>query len=124
MANLDRRVTLVFDPLFGTKAVEAATRGPLWLLDSPQNKATAKALWVKYEKKVGHITLFTPMGDTLEEACELVISDIFEHHPRLHELTVIGISITDKIRSALGAGTFRENEYGLVFRRSRSIDEN
>ena len=118
MANLDSRVTLVLDESYGLRATEDAKRGPVWLVKSPKNAEAATVLWRKLKARGDYITVFESNSESAENACLSVIPDIDLHHPELLELTVVGVTLTPRIRSVLATGVFRVTEDGFVLCRS------
>ncbi len=113
--GLAHQVSIVLDPTFGARLVALARKGPVWIVDSPDNQAATKICW-KADPSASHlngITLLTSFDTiSLEDTLIDNLSTIDLHHgehsaPTPYSvLEVIGTRKTSKIESAFA-------EYGF-----------
>jgi hypothetical protein len=92
------RVSVVFDPQWGAKAEKLATLGPVWLIDSEDNKAAASKLWARSGLPPGHVTTFEP------QSLSDLLHTVSEHHPSWRTIHVYGASLREDEMNALGLG--------------------
>jgi hypothetical protein len=131
MNSAQYRVVVVVDRGFGEKLESIPAGVPVWIVDSLVNRAAAEKAWAA-TPQVSHlegITIFTsPEGASPERSLIGQIDTIDLHHgtysadPPYSVLDVIGVTITEGIRSALEQNGFTEihtRETG--FRASRAL---
>jgi hypothetical protein len=116
-------VTLVVDPDFGERATAQASRGPLWVIESPPNKAAIEALWNSGPSPFENSpTWFKAVPDrTPEDAAMWTIGTVDGHHPEWRTFEVIGVALSQKLTDALlecAPGTAKETSEGFVFVRA------
>ena len=120
------RVCIVVDRNFGERLAELARGVPVWIVDTPSNKAVAQRLW-KERPNESHLTGITTFDDTeSSSADELLIAELDSidlHHgvhsadPPYTELEVLGARLTDTAKQALAAygfAKFHENSIGFT----------
>ena len=98
------RVCIVVDRNFGERLAELARGVPVWIVDTPSNKAVAQRLW-KERPNESHLTGITTFDDTeSSSADELLIAELdsIDLHHGVHsattpytELEVLGARLTD-----------------------------
>jgi hypothetical protein len=113
------RVVVVVDRGFGEKLESIPAGIPIWIVDSLVNRAAADKAWAA-TPQVSHlegITIFTsPEGASPERSLIGQIDTIDLHHgiysadPPYSVLDIIGVAITEEIRSALEQNGFTEIE--------------
>ncbi len=107
------RVFVVLDPAFGSQVEAAASVGPVWMIDSDENRQAAKGLWASGRFGPTGVTVFLP------RPLPWLLPDIDLHHPGWQELEFHGVTAVD-VRKALvqfGEGELRETEGGFLFSR-------
>jgi hypothetical protein len=116
-------VTLVVDPNFGKRANAQASIGPLWVIESPSNRAAIEGLWNSGPSPFENApTLFNAVsGRTPEDAAMWEISMVDDHHPEWRTFEVVGAGLSQKLIDALiqcAPGTAKETAEGFVFMRA------
>ena len=111
------RVIVVVDRAFGER-LESIARGiPVWIIDSPTNRAFVEKLWREYPEPshLKGITIFNSPEDASAERSLLGQLDTIDlHHgaysadPPYSELEVIGAVLTEAIQTALEQTGFKE----------------
>jgi hypothetical protein len=111
------RVIVIVDRAFG-KQLESIARGvPVWIVDSPSNRASVEKVWREYPEPshLRGITIFTsPEGVSAERSLLGQLDTIDLHHgaysadPPYSVLEVIGVVLTDAIQTALEQTGFKE----------------
>jgi hypothetical protein len=104
-------VTLVVDPQFGQLGMAQAELGPLWMIDSSQNRPVIEELWSRRGSEPANSpTYFNAVpGRSAEESAIAFIGTIIDHHPDWRTLEVIGAR-----PSALILDEFRQYAIGLI----------
>jgi hypothetical protein len=97
-------VAVVLDPSY-KKLKELVARMPVWAIESPPNRESAKQLWptlgaANHEAGLTLFKVFTT--DTLANFLA-VIEDVELHHPPATELRIIGVRDSDLLRTSLKA---------------------
>jgi hypothetical protein len=117
-------VALVVDPDFGNRLGALALEMPVWVADTPTNRAAAEILWKRTPVGISHaargaITTFqVRVGESPSAWAIEILGDIdlhhgeFSHTPGYSVLEVIGTEATSDLRDAL-------REYGLTELESR-----
>jgi hypothetical protein len=120
-------VTLVMDPHFGAKAKAYAEIGPLWLIESVENKAIVEEIWAAgktrfFAAPTYFDRLFDPMDDVARELrVAQVIWAMDDHHPEWQKFEIIGHPLTDGVLKAFGEcapGYAETTSQGFVFHRT------
>ncbi len=124
MSDRAYSVALVVDPAYGDRLGALAVAMPVWIADTPTNRAAAEALWRRAPSSIPHtasgaITTFQVQPSESRSAwARSILGDIDLHHgeyshmPPYSALEVIGTEVTDDLREAL-------SEYGLTEVESR-----
>ncbi len=111
------RVIVVVDRGFGEK-LESMPRGiPVWIIDSPLNRSAAERVWARFPEPnhLKGITIFKSPEDASPERSLIGQLDTIDlHHgvyssdPPYNVLEVVGVALTEAIRSALAQMGFTE----------------
>lgn len=111
------RVIVVVDRAYGEQ-LESIARGiPVWIIDSPTNRAFVEKVWREYPEPshLKGITIFNSPEDVTAERSLLGQLDTIDlHHgaysadPPYSELEVIGVVPTEAIQTALEQTGFKE----------------
>jgi hypothetical protein len=123
--NIPYTVGFVADPSFGAGLSELALRMHVWVIDSPENKATAQSFWKQHPEqstKVG-LTTFTPSGHPAEQDLFDQLDTIEEHHPGFNCFEIFGVPMSDRIRTVLtevGFSQFSSTTQGFKAEKSSS----
>ena len=102
------KVALVVDAEFGSQLDALALRRHVWIVDSPTNKAAVHNVWEsqrgdKFTPLETGATVFDPQGSTPSEWCLSILETVEEHHAALNTLEVIGVELSEQLRSALAS---------------------
>jgi hypothetical protein len=109
-------VGLVVDLGFGDRLLGLASRMPVWLIDTPINRAAAERHWRTHTGQVhtnGVTTFKYDATGTPEQWCSDVLSNVDLHHgqyshdPPYSAVEVLGTPLTEKLRTAF-------NEFGFM----------
>jgi hypothetical protein len=117
MPNAPYCVFVVLDGEYGTRLSELVVTGPVWILDTPTNRAAAQSFWNAFpdHDELDGVTVFTSKNSDSAEAtfiCEIGTIDI--HHnarsadPPYTVLEIIGSSLSEKIETELSRYGFNE----------------
>jgi hypothetical protein len=115
MPNDPHSVFVVLDGEYGTRLSELIVKGPIWIVDTPTNRAAAEIFWAAYpdRKHPDGVTVFKSMNVGSPETILLAnLYTIDLHHnaysadPPYTVLEVIGTSLSEKIKTEL-------SEYGF-----------
>ncbi|GAB2878617.1 hypothetical protein GCM10027277_54790 [Pseudoduganella ginsengisoli] len=94
------RVALVLEPMFGNECMTQLERMPVWIIDSPQNRAAVEKIRKAGVLDESGVTTFQPReGESLVMACERIVQSLDDHYnersqtPGYSELAVIGVSL-------------------------------
>jgi hypothetical protein len=121
-------VGVVLDIAFGVRLSELARRMPVWIVDTPINRAAAEELWRRDPipaptRKVSRRSQPTPNRSRKNGFWELETVDlhhgIHSHTPPYSALVVIGVHLTPQLRAAFedfGLTLFEENSEGFTAR--------
>jgi hypothetical protein len=112
------RVFVVLDREYGKRLSEPAAKGPVWIVDSPVNRAEAEQLWSARPTytHLDAVTTFKSDCSSPEETLINELDTIDEHHgnysadPPYTILEVIGTTATEKVKAKLGRFGFNEFE--------------
>jgi hypothetical protein len=113
------RVTVVLDREYGERLSQLIAQGPVWVVDTPTNRAVAQKIWSADPNRShldGITTFKTGSASSPEDAllCELDTIDL--HHgvhsanPPYTVVEVIGTSISDRLRCELSQFGFDQFE--------------
>ena len=112
-------VAIVLDPKFGSRLIDLAQRMPVWIADTPENRAVAKALWhgdvaTRASETLHEVTTFVVNPATSPEEQMVNILDTVDlHHgeysqdPPYRYLEVFGALPTETVRREL-------NRFGFI----------
>jgi hypothetical protein len=108
-------VGIVVDPAFGDRLRALADQMPVWVADTPANRAAAEAYWEKDPGRppTAGVTIFrVAPGASPEAWCAEVLEIVLEHHgpfshdPPVTVLTIVGAQPVGELRTALTACGF------------------
>src|SRR5258707_5607422 len=117
---------VVVDPNYGDRLETTSHIAPVWVVDSPQNKAACKRLWHAHptsdHREKGSVTCYN-VTDADARLANLinVLPDLEEHHREfsgVFTLEVIGLKLTDSVIRTLrelGFSSFSEAPEGFQF---------
>ena len=104
------RIFVVLDPEYGDRLFELAQAGPVWIVDTPSNCATAQKVWAVQPGR-GHlegVTTFKTGDDSSPEDILINALDTIDlHHgpysadPPYTVLEVIGAVLSDRLKTEL-----------------------
>ena len=125
------RVFVVLDREYGVRVLELARSGPVWIVDTPQNRAVTKNLWAAHPNR-NHpegVTTFKAGDDcSSEETLINELDTINLHHgsysadPPYTILEVIGTPISERLKAELSHYGFSEFQAtGEGFRTVRTL---
>jgi hypothetical protein len=131
MSTEPYKVVVVVDPVFGNRLSDITRGVPVWIVDTPVNRAAAERMWAQRpgESHLTGITIFKAPADSGEEALLAEIDTIDLHHraysasPPYSILEVIGASLTDRIKNKLrkyGFEEFHSSSRGFIAVRAAS----
>jgi hypothetical protein len=111
------RVFVVLDREYGERLFELARGGPVWIVDTPQNRAVAQSLWTS-SPKLNHlegVTTFKASQDCSNEETLINELDAIDlHHgsysadPPYTVLEVIGARLSNKLENELSRFGFNQ----------------
>jgi hypothetical protein len=110
-------VFVVLDSEYGVSLSQLVANGPVWILDTPINRAAAQSFWDEFPDRnhLNGVTVFTSKNvPSLEDALLCEIDTIDMHHngfwadPPYSVLEIIGVAITPKIQLELSKYGFNE----------------
>lgn len=111
------RVFFVLDRDYGERLLELARSGPVWIVDTPQNRAVAQNLWAANPNRnhLEGVTTFKAGDDcSSEETLINELDTIDLHHgsysadPPYTVLEVIGARLSDKLENELSRFGFNQ----------------
>ena len=127
------RVSIVLDREYGQRLVELAEKGPVWIVDTPENRTVAQEIWASHPNRShleGVTTFKVSDGTSSEDMLINELDTIDLHHgaysanPPYTVLDVIGTAITARLKAELeefGFDDFQEQPNG--FRAVRPIPD-
>jgi hypothetical protein len=127
------RVSIVLDREYGQRLVELAETGPVWIVDTPENRTVAQEIWASHPNRShleGVTTFKVSDGTSSEDMLIHELDTIDLHHgaysanPPYTVLDVIGTAITARLKAELeefGFDDFQERPNG--FRAVRPIPD-
>lgn len=94
------RVALVLEPMFGDECISLRELMPVWIIDSPQNRAAVDKIRNSRLPGKSEVTTFQKReGESLVMACGRIVQSLDDHYdehsqtPGYTELNVIGVSL-------------------------------
>jgi hypothetical protein len=115
MSTAPYSVSVVLDRAYGSRLAELIALGPVWIVDSPVNRAVAEDMWAKFPKRshlYGITTFKAAETDSPEEMLIGNLGTIDLHHgfhsadPPYTVLEVVGVRLTARIEAALAGFGF------------------
>ena len=113
------RVFVVLVRDYGERLDELNQNGPVWIVDTPLNRAVAERIWAAAPNR-GHLEGVTTFKSSEDSSCEEVVINeletIDDHHgthsanPPYTVIEVIGVTISDKIKESLAEFGFNRFE--------------
>jgi hypothetical protein len=89
-------VAVVFTPDFSERLEKLAFHTPVWLIETPENRAAAQSVWLHaVEWPHMRVTLFRPREEWRTLLAQIAIEHAVDH------LDVTGTPLTDAAREAL-----------------------
>lgn len=127
------KVIVVLDREYGEQLPELPDSVPVWVVDTPPNRAVAERLWAE-RRDESHLTGITTFkvqsGCSPDDILVGELGTIDLHHgeyssqPPYSILEVIGTSLNDTIKAALAEFGFNEfQSCGTGFRATRPLPE-
>ncbi|EKS9912568.1 MULTISPECIES: hypothetical protein [Burkholderia] len=125
-------VALIVDPDFGARIQEVAAKvRHTWVVATPANVVVAEQIWRASPNPSrlnmeGGATTFIQYGVDQESWCDAILNAVDEHHnchsydPGYSILEVYGITLTERLRSALvelGFSFFSPTDWGFCARK-------
>jgi hypothetical protein len=128
------RVFVVLDRNYGARLTDLVEIGPVWIVDTPVNRAVAEKIWAadRCHSHLDGVTTFKFVPDSSEE--DVVINKlettdlhhgIYSSDPPYTILEIIGTPVTPRLKAELalfGFDTFEQTALG--FRAVRPLPKN
>ncbi len=117
MPDVPYSVFVVLDGEYGTRLAELIVKGPVWIVDTPTNRAAAQSFWNAFPDRdhLDGVTVFKPKGNGSTEATFISEIDTIDMHhnaysadPPYTVLEVIGTSLSEKVKTELSEYGFDE----------------
>jgi hypothetical protein len=120
------RVAVVLESDFSDRLSELAARMPIWIVDTPVNRAAAEKEWAQHPSRShteGITTFKADPAASAEDRLSGVLSDLDLHHgeyshdPAYNAIEVFGAALTPLLRKAFaayGLDEFVERSGGFV----------
>lgn len=117
------KVVVVLDGGYGQRLRQREINVPVWIVDTPTNRAVAEQLWAEEPQQTHFtgVTTFKASAPSPEETLLDQIDTIDLHHPSFTDLEVVGVPLTERIRAELKEyrfSQFREITNGFLAIRS------
>jgi len=112
MVESNVSVAIVVDPNFGERLVSLVTQMPIWIVDTPANRAWAEYVWSHAGSNQKAVTTFRVNDGDGAEWCRSILPQIELHHGQFSESTpynsieVFGAGLTVDLRDALSSYGF------------------
>lgn len=113
------RVFVVLDREYGERLAELVKTGPVWILDTPENRSVAQQIWAA-RPNPGHLegvtTFKFPHDSSSEDILINELDTIDLHHgsysanPPYTVIEVIGTAISERVRASLAEFGFDQFE--------------
>ena len=113
------RVFVVLDRAYGDRLAELAQAGPVWIVDTPPNRAAAESFWAANPDRINlnGVTTFKFEVDSSPEQILINELDTIDLHHGMYSanppyavIQVIGASLGEALRSKLPELGFNEFE--------------
>lgn len=130
----DYRISVVVDREYGAQLADLAQTGPVWIVDTPPNRAAAERIWAA-APRLSHLQGVTTFKFAPESSDQDILmsqlNTIDLHHseyssdPPYTILEIIGTHLTSRLKAELsefGFHEFEETSYG--FRAVRLLPSN
>ena len=110
MSTVPYSVSVVLDRSFGSRLSDLLAKGPVWIVDSPVNRAVAENLWAQFPTRShleGVTTFKAAEPDSPEDMLIGNLGTIDLHHgfysadPPYTVLEIVGTHLTARIEAAL-----------------------
>jgi hypothetical protein len=107
-------VGIVVDATFGERIHSLVHKMPVWIVDTPINRAAAESRW-RQQPEDSVTTFKVNSGDSPEDWCAGVLGTVIEHHgeyshfPPVSSLEIIGAQPVDSL-----VATFAEHGFPKV----------
>lgn len=134
MSEAAYSVTVVLDPTYGDHLLLIPADVPVWIVDSPVNRAAAQQAWSQRgtESHLHGVTTFTfRETESAEDTLMAELSTIDLHHgpysahPPYTIIDVIGATLSDMIKAEMGRFGFDKFQpMAFGFRAVRPLPEN
>jgi hypothetical protein len=131
MADVSKTVTIVVDPEFGDRLYAVAKETPVWIVDTPINRAAAEVVRAQnpeHHPPSGVTTFQVERNSTPDEWCANILGAVDLHHgeyshdPPYAVVEVIGAPLTIRLRQAFSEYELNAFvERAADFQASRSI---
>ncbi len=117
MTNSVYTVGIVVDAQFGNRIGQLAREMPVWVVDTPVNRAAAEQLWREdpgRTKLEGITTFKVDLSGTPNDWCRDILQDVDLHHgelshdPPYGSVVVIGTGLSVELRAVFESYGFRE----------------
>ena len=120
---MPRSVAVVFETDFSDRLGSLAFRSPVWIVDTPRNRAAAEEAWQStVEWPHITVTLFRPPEtEATEDDWRALLGQVSIHERSLEAIEVIGAPLTLVARAALaesGLARFEETSNGFRAKRA------
>jgi hypothetical protein len=128
------RVYIVVDRAFGDKLTEIEEGAPVWIVDTPINKAVVRRLWGERPQQ-NHLAGITTFDDFESSSSEdLLLGELgtidlhhgrYSANPPYTVIEVVGTPLTTKVKDELseyGFNEFYPASVGFTARRSEPVD--
>lgn len=117
MVAVPYKVYVVVEREFGEQLAKLPPDAPIWIVNTPPNRAVAERLW-KERNQEGHLTGITTFNDLKASSSEdLLVSELdtidlhhgsYSAHPPHTILEVLGAPLSDRIKTELSLYGFDE----------------
>lgn len=117
MVAVPYKVYVVVEREFGEKLAKLPAGAPIWIVNTPTNRAVAERLW-KERKQQGHLTGITTFNDLKASSEEdLLVSELdtidlhhgsYSANPPYTVIEVLGAPLSDRVKAELAEYGFDE----------------
>jgi hypothetical protein len=121
---MPRSVAIIFDSDFSDRLGKVAFRTPVWIVDTPANRAAAEEAWhATVDWPHITVTLFRPSEEQAKEDWRALLDQVKLHERAVDVIEVIGAPLTLTARAVLaesGLARFEETSDGFRAKREKS----
>lgn len=118
---MPRNVAIVFNPDYASQLERLAFHTPVWIVETPENRAAAEAAWhAAIEWPHITVTLFRPPGEHPRKDDWRALFELILLQEEFDSVELIGTEMTVAVRAALaelGFDRFDETREGFRARR-------